>query len=346
MVLTPVLAAREPKRALLALMTFFVVGNALSAVAPNFALLLVGRVVAAFAHGAFFGIGAVLATSLVAPGKKAQAISVMFGGLTLANVLGVPLGTFVGQQWGWRATFAVITVVGVVAFVGIAALVPTVTPDRSGGLLRRELGAFRHGQVWVSLVLTALIFGGMFGAFTYVEPLLTRVGGFPESAVPWLLVAFGVGLTGGNVAGGRWADRSIDRTLGVVGALLFVVMVVIAQIAQVPAALAILLVAMGFLGFATVPALQTRVMRYAAGAPNMASAANIAAFNGGNFLGVWLSGAAIDAGAGFRSPFWVGAGFIAAGLLLLGTVGVVSAARGGRRHVGREAQGGDPVDEH
>src|SRR6478752_9530693 len=165
--LTLVLGAWRPKRALLALMVLFIVGNALSAVATGYGMLLAGRVVAALAHGAFFGIGSVLAASLVTPDRRAGAISIMFGGLTLANVLGVPLGTFVGQQWGWRATFALIAVVGVVAAVGIAVLVPDAAP----------------------------------------------VTGFDESAVPWLLVLFGVGLFAGNLLGGRWADRALARTL-------------------------------------------------------------------------------------------------------------------------------------
>src|SRR6478609_7756961 len=169
--LTLVLGAWRPKRALLALMVLFIVGNALSAVATGYGMLLAGRVVAALAHGAFFGIGSVLAASLVTPDRRAGAISIMFGGLTLANVLGVPLGTFVGQQWGWRATFALIAVVGVVAAAGIALLVPdTGASDGRPTSLRSELEAFRNRQVWFSLAMTVLVFGGMFGAFMYVEP--------------------------------------------------------------------------------------------------------------------------------------------------------------------------------
>ncbi|GAA2472594.1 MFS transporter [Terrabacter carboxydivorans] len=328
--LTPVLGAWRPKRALLALMVLFVVGNALSAVATGYGMLLAGRVVAALAHGAFFGIGSVLAASLVPADRKAGAISIMFGGLTLANVLGVPLGTFVGQHWGWRATFALIALVGVVAAAGIAALVPDATAEtESGGqagparpvgraaTLRAELLAFRNRQVWLSLAMTVLVFGGMFGAFMYVEPLLTRVTGFGESAVPWLLVLFGVGLFAGNLLGGRWADRALARTLVVLTLALAVSLVGFALLSGSKVGSAAMLLAMGFFGFATVPGLQMRVLGHASGAPTMASSANIAAFNVGNFLGVWISGLAISAGMGWTSPLWVGVAFAGLGLVVL-----------------------------
>ncbi|MER7072381.1 MFS transporter [Terrabacter sp. NPDC000476] len=316
--LTPVLGSWRPKRALLVLMVLFVAGNALSAVATGYGVLLLGRVVAALAHGAFFGIGSVLAASLVPADRRAGAISVMFGGLTLANVLGVPLGTFVGQQWGWRATFAVIAVVGVAAAAGIAALVPDAAAERRDAGLRTELAAFRSGQVWFSLAMTVLVFGGMFGAFMYVEPLLTRVSGFGESAVPWLLVLFGVGLFAGNLLGGRWADRALTRTLVWLTLALAVSLVAFALLSGTRLGSAAMLLAMGFFGFATVPGLQMRVLEHAAGASTMASSANIAAFNVGNFLGVWVSGLAIAAGLGWTSPLWVGAAFAALGLLVLG----------------------------
>ncbi|MGO4597620.1 MFS transporter [Terrabacter sp. 2RAF25] len=338
--LPPLLARWRPKRALLLLMTLFVIGNSLSAVAPGYAALLAGRVVAAFAHGAFFGIGAVLAASLVAAHRKAGAISIMFGGLTLANVLGVPLGTFVGQQWGWRATFALIAAVGVVAAGGIAALVPNTGADAAADGhaatqgLRAELAAFRNGQVWLSLGMTVLVFGGMFGAFMYVEPLLTRVTGFDETAVPWLLVLFGVGLFVGNLLGGRWADRALSRTLVLLTVALGVSLVGFALLAQSPLGAAAMLMAMGFFGFATVPGLQMRVLAHAAGAPTMASSANIAAFNLGNFLGVWVSGLAIAGGLGWTSPLWVGAGFAGLGLLVIVVASAAERHAGRRRAVG------------
>lgn len=315
--LTPLVNRWPAKRALLVLMVLFTVGNVVSAIAPGYAVLLGGRVLAALAHGAFFGIGSVLAASLVAPDKKAGAISIMFGGLTMANVLGVPLGTFIGQQWGWRATFAVIAAVGVVAFVGISALVPEAADDKAPVSLRTELSAFRTRQVWFSLVMTVLVFGGMFGAFMYIEPLLTRVTGFSDGAVPWLLVLFGVGLFAGNLIGGRWADAALARTLFGFTLALGVALVAFALLADSKVAAVALLLAMGFFGFGAVPGLQMRVMLHASDAPTMASSANIAAFNVGNFLGVWISGMTISAGFGWGSPLWVGSVFAFLGLGVL-----------------------------
>ncbi|MFE5475311.1 MFS transporter [Nocardia sp. NPDC056541] len=323
--LTPLVNRWEPKRALQLLMVLFTVGNAASALAPGYAALLGGRVLAALAHGAFFGIGAVLASSLVAPEKKAGAISIMFGGLTVANVLGVPLGTFIGQQWGWRATFVVITVVGLVALAGITALVPDAPATRERPNLRAELSVFRNTQVWYSLVMTVLVFGGMFGAFMYIEPLLTRVTGFSEAMVPWLLVLFGVGLFFGNLLGGRWADRALTRTLLALTLALALSLAAFALLADYRIAALLLLPAMGFFGFGATPGLQMRVLDNAGAAPTLASSANIAAFNVGNFLGVWLSGLAISAGFGWVSPLWVGMGFAVTGLLVL-----VAATRGER----------------
>ncbi|MFC8381523.1 MFS transporter [Nocardia sp. NPDC057272] len=323
--LTPLVNRWQPKRALQLLMVLFTAGNAASALAPGYAALLGGRVLAALAHGAFFGIGAVLASSLVAPEKKAGAISIMFGGLTVANVLGVPLGTFIGQQWGWRATFVVITVVGLVALAGITALVPDAPATRERPNLRAELSVFRNTQVWYSLVMTVLVFGGMFGAFMYIEPLLTRVTGFSEAMVPWLLVLFGVGLFFGNLLGGRWADRALTRTLLALTLALALSLAAFALLADYRIAALLLLPAMGFFGFGATPGLQMRVLDNAGAAPTLASSANIAAFNVGNFLGVWLSGLAISAGFGWVSPLWVGMGFAVTGLLVL-----IAATRGER----------------
>lgn len=304
------------KHVLLGLMGLFVVGNLLSALAPTYEAMLLGRVVAALCHGAFFGIGSVVAADMVAPDKKAGAIALMFGGLTLANVLGVPAGTFVGQQWGWRAAFWAITVIGVLALVAIALLVPAQRVTRRADL-RGEVRAFAEPQVWVSLLLTVLGYGGMFGAFTYIAFTLTGVSGFASSTVPWLLVLFGVGLVVGNAVGGRAANRSVRGTLLVALSALVVVMVGFALGAGSPGLAVLGLVLMGGFGFATVPALQMRVMTHAGGAPTLASGANIAAFNLGNAVGAWLGGVTIAAGLGYTSPLWAGAGLTALALLLL-----------------------------
>lgn len=305
------------KPVLMGLLGLFIAGNAVSALAPTYELMMTGRVIAALCHGAFFGIGSVVAAGLVAPEKSAGAIAIMFTGLTAANVLGVPFGTFLGQEFGWRSTFWAISAIGVLALIGIAALVPDLRTDGAAPSLRRELTAFRSGQVWLSLAVTVLGFGGMFGAFTYIAYTLTEVSGFASNAVPWLLVLFGGGLVVGNWVGGRLADRSIDGTLlGFIAALL-VVLTLFASLAASPAATIVLLALMGAFGFGTVPALQSRVMRYADHAPTLVSGANIAAFNLGNALGAWAGGVTIAVGLGYTSPIWVGAIITAAALLVM-----------------------------
>ena len=326
--LTLALTRVPRKTALLGLMVLFVLGNLISAIAPDYTTMMVGRIVAALCHGAFFGIGSVVAAQLVAPDKKASAIAFMFGGLTLANVLGVPLGTLLGQAAGWRSTFWAITVIGVAAFVGIAALVPTARPADATGTTspRAELAAFRSPQVWLSIVLTVLGYGGMFGGFTYIAFTLTEVSGFASGAVPWLLILFGLGLFVGNVLGGRAADRNLVRTLLVVLTALTMVLAAFALTASSKPATIVALVLMGAVGFAAVPGLQMRVMHYADRAPTLASGANIAAFNVGNALGAWLGGLTLAAGLGYTSPLWAGAAISA--LSVAGLAGAAT-ARGG-----------------
>jgi DHA1 family inner membrane transport protein len=322
--LTVAVTRFDRKRVLVGLMVLFIAGNLTSALADTYPVMLSGRVVAALSHGAFFGIGSVVAASLVAPNRKAGAIAMMFAGLTTANVLGVPMGTFIGQQFGWRATFWTIAGIGVLALIGMIALIPVRPAGQpSGGqsvpdtALRRELGAFREPQVWVSLLVTVLGFGGMFGAFTYIAYTLTEVSGFATTTVPWLLVLFGVGLFVGNLLGGKAADRSLNGTLIVVLAALTVVLTGFALTATSQVATVISLVLMGGFGFATVPGLQMRIMRYADQAPTLASSANIAAFNVGNALGAWLGGATIAAGLGFTSTIFAGAALTLAGLMVM-----------------------------
>ncbi|MCS6559240.1 MFS transporter [Curtobacterium flaccumfaciens] len=318
------------KPVLLGLLVLFIVGNTLSAIAPTYGAMMTGRVIAALCHGAFFGIGSVVAANMVERSKRASAVALMFTGLTASNVLGVPFGTFLGQAAGWRATFWAIAAIGIVALIGVLVLVPAVRSTEVPSLAR-ELGAFRSGQVWLSLGMTVLGYGGMFGAFTYIAYTLTSVSGFPSSAVPWLLIVFGIGLFVGNFAGGKLAARSIDRTLLVVLVVLTVVLAAFALVATSPVLTVIALVLMGAFGFATVPALQTRVMQYADHAPTLASGANIAAFNLGNALGAWIGGLTIAAGLGYTSPIWAGSGITLAAVVL--TLVAMAAVRQGRSGV-------------
>ncbi|MFD3728581.1 MFS transporter [Streptomyces sp. NPDC058671] len=301
------------KRMLMLLMGLFVLGNVLSALAPSFGTMLTGRVIASLAHGSFFGIGSVVAAGLVAPDKKAGAIATMFTGLTVANIVGVPLGTFVGQAVGWRTTFAIVAALGVVGLLGIAKLVPAM-PRSEGGRLRGELKAFRNPQVLLAMAMTVLGFGGVFAAITYIAPMMTEVTGYSDGAVTWLLVLFGVGMFLGNLIGGRYADRALMPLLyaALSGLAVVLALLTVAAHDKILAAVAVLLV--GALGFATVPPLQKRVLDQAHGAPTLASAVNIGAFNLGNALAAWLGGLVIAAGFGYTAPNWVGAALAAAAL--------------------------------
>jgi len=309
------------KTVLIALMGVFIAGNLLSAVAPTYGVLMTGRIVAALAHGAFFGVGSVVAASLVPKAKQASAIALMFTGLTVANVLGVPGGTALGQHFGWRSTFWAVTALGVIGLLGIAFLVPRQDTAEGPGL-RVELAVFKNVQVWLALAMTALGFAGVFASFTYIAPMMTEVAGFSAGAVTWLLVLFGGGLVVGNLLGGKAADRSLMPSLYLILALLAAVLVVFVFTAHAKVPSAITIAIFGAAGFATVAPLQKRVMDKAAGAPALASAANIAAFNLGNAIGAYLGGLTISHGLGYTAPNWVGAALAVAGL----TVALVSGA--------------------
>ncbi|GAA4843063.1 MFS transporter [Saccharopolyspora rosea] len=303
------------KRMLLFLMGVFIVGNALSAAAPTFAVMLIGRVVASFAHGAFFGIGSVVAASLVAPEKKASAISLMFMGLTVANIIGVPGGTYVGQVAGWRVTFGIVAALGLVGFLGVAVLVPEQGKPEAARI-RTEFAAFRNAQVWLALAMTVLGYGGVFAAITYIAPMMTDVAGYSAGAVTWLLVLFGSGMFLGNLLGGKFADRALMPMLFVTLAALAGALLLFTVTAHSRVLAAITLPAIGALGFATVPPLQKWILDQASAAPTLASAANIGAFNLGNALAAWLGGVVIAAGFGYTSPNWVGAALSGTALLL------------------------------
>ena len=311
-------------------MVLFIAGNLISAVAPDYSLMMIGRIIAALAHGAFFGIGAVVAASMVAPDQKGRGdrhhVHRADGGQRPGRAVRHHAGPgrrlavhLLGDHrssasWRWSAS---------------SPWCRTAGAGQAGGL-RGELRAFRSGQVWLSILVTILGYGGMFGAFTYIAFTLTEVTGFSASTVPWLLILFGVGLFIGNTAGGKAADRNVDRTLLVALAALVVVLVVFALTAgNQPMTIASMVLLGGF-GFATVPGLQMRVMKYATTAPTLASGANIGAFNVGNALGAWMGGVTITAGLGYTSPIWAGAG-----ITLLGLAVMVFAAAAAKRHDGK-----------
>jgi DHA1 family inner membrane transport protein len=295
------------KTVLLGLMVIFTLGNLACALAPSYGVLMAARVLTSLAHGTFFGVGSVVATGLVAADRRASAISLMFTGLTLATLLGVPAGTWLGHLAGWRATFWAVAAIGVVALVVIAALVPAERQRQQPAPLRAELQAIAQPTVLLGLATTVLGFGGVFTVFTFVQPLLTRVSGFADSAVSPLLLVLGVGLIVGNLLGGRLADRRLATAL--VGSLLALAVVLaltgVALHTKLPAMLAMAL--FGIAAFATVAPLQLWVLHKAAGAPNLASSLNIGAFNLGNALGAWLGGVVIDHGPGLAAVPYAGA---------------------------------------
>ena len=287
------------KRVLLLTMALFVLGNAACALAPDYPLLMAARVLAALAHGTFFGVGAVVAGGLAGGGRRATAIAVMFTGLTLATVVGVPLGTWIGQACGWRATFWLVTGIGLAAFAIVALLVPRPGEPAAGGALLAELAGLARPAVLLGLATTVLGYAGVFMVFTYVAPLLTRVVGLPPAAISPVLLLFGGGLIVGNLLGGRLADRRLRRTL--VGSLLALAAVLACLQLGLgsPWAAVPLVGLLGAAAFATVPPLQAWVIANGGAAgESVASSVNIAAFNLGNALGAWLGGLAIEAGPG------------------------------------------------
>ena len=312
--LVAVATARLPrKRTLLLLMGIFIAGNTACALSPSYAVLMLARVLTACAHGSFFGIGAVVAADLVPRNRRAQAISLMFAGLTLANVLGVPAGTILGQAFGWRATFWAVSGIGVVAAAALAIWVPDLATDRSVRLAQ-EFRALRRPQVLLAMLISALSSVSLFSVFTYITPLLEQVSGFTPHGVSIALLLFGVGLTVGNMIGGRLADwRLMPVVIGCFVALVGVlVLFADTQHSAVPALATLML--WGAIAFALVSPLQMRVLDQAVEAPNMASILNQGAFNLGNASGAWLGGAAIAGGVGYAALPWIGAAAAVSGL--------------------------------
>ncbi|NEK59189.1 MFS transporter [Geodermatophilus sabuli] len=315
----------SPRQTLVALMVVFVVGNALSAVAPTYETLAAARVLTALAHGSFFGVGAVAARRLVAPDRSTQAISLMMVGLTLANVIGVPLGTFVAQQTSWRLVLGGIAVIGLVTIAGLLAWLPAGVGEPSD--LRSELAAFRRSQVWLVLGLTMVGFAALFAVYSYVSPILTELGGIPTAWVTPVLALFGVGTTVGTLVGGRFGDRYGLSFVAVGLVATAVILAAFAFLARTPVAAVVLLVLFGTVSFSLGPVVQNGVIEAArVRGGSLVAAANQGAFNVANALGAALGALVLSAGFGYTAPIWVGA------VLALVGAGIAVLARGiGRR---------------
>ncbi|MET9419698.1 MULTISPECIES: MFS transporter [unclassified Streptomyces] len=324
------LGSRVPrKRMLLLLMALFTVGNLASALAPGFGTLLAGRVLAGLPHGAFFGVGAVVAARLVREHRQARAVATMFLGLTVANIVGVPAATALGQQLGWRATFLVVTAIGLVAMAALARLVPSMPLDAHQGI-GREVRALGDRQVLLGLLTAVFGFAGVFAVYSYLASMTTGAIGLGESSVTLVLALFGIGMTLGALAAGPLTDRALRPTLYGSLTALALVLAAFPFTVHVPWLALTTVVVLGAVGFLTTTPLQMLVMRKAKDAPTLASASNHSAFNLANAGGAWLGGAAIAAGWGWTSPAFVGAVLAVVGLAIAAVAGLLDRDRDGK----------------
>lgn len=303
---------------LAAALTFF---NALTLVLPTFELVAASRLLAGLPHGAYFGIGALVAADVMGPGNRAKGVAFVLTGLTVANVVGVPLGTFLGQNLGWRWAFVLVVVIFAAATAAIAVTVPH-RPGEPSRTLRAELGVFRIGQVWFALGIGAVGFGGFFAVYTYVSPLVTEAAGSPAWVVPIVLVILGVGMTVGNLVGGHLADVDLIRALFGLLTLLALSQLLLALTSGWIVAVVVFVFAVAFASSAVSPTIQTRLMDVAGDNQSIAAALNHSALNTGNALGAALGGAVIAAGLGFSAPVWVGL------VLALGGLGIAAMSVG------------------
>ena len=320
-------AARLPrKRLVLGLMVLFTLGNLSSYFAPDYGWLLVSRFIAGLPHGAYFGVAAVIAASLVAPSKRGRAISMVMLGLSIANVVGVPLATLIGQQLGWRLMFVLVGLIGLVTLASIARFVPAqkVHADAS---IRTELGALRRLQVWLTLLIGIVGFGGFFAVYTYVAPTMTAVAGFPADLLPVIVALYGLGMVTGSLVGGRIADRSVMGSIYASMAFIAFVLLLYAAAVHAQWSALVLVFIVGASGSLLIPALQTRLLDVSPGAPTLASSLNHSALNVANALGAFLGGVVISWGWGYVAPALVGAVLAVLGLGIAGYSGLVDVRR-------------------
>jgi DHA1 family inner membrane transport protein len=320
-----VLAANWPRRALLiALMALFALGNFASALAPGYVTMMLMRFLTGLPHGTYFGVAALMAASLAPANRRASAVGLVMSGLTSATLVGVPIAAWLGQHLGWRAAFVLVGAIAVLAIVLIRRGVPDV-PAAHGASPLRELNALKRPQVWLTLGVAAVGFGGMFAVFSYIKPLLTEVTGMSVDAVPLVLALFGVGMVAGNLVGSRFADRSLMKTIAWLLVWDAVVLGAIVFTAPYTLAICINVFLLGTI-VAIAPALQIRLMDVAGDAQTLAAALNHSAFNTANAIGAWLGGVAIAAGFGWTSTGWVGT------LLAFAGMGVFGASVWQRKH--------------
>jgi MFS transporter, DHA1 family, inner membrane transport protein len=312
--LLAILTARLPRKgALVGLMALFAFGNLLCALAPSYGLLMAARVLTAFAHAAFFGIGAVVAADLAPPNQRGQAISLMFAGLTIANVLGVPGGTALGQILGWRASFGCVALIGAAALTGVALFVPRDIRTPSGNVLR-EFRVLGDARVLLGMAMSAASAASFFAVFTYIAPILETVTGFAPQAVTGVLVVYGIGLTFGNIIGGRLGDWNPLRTIVALFLAVMAVLIAFTMTSHYAILTGITMFVWGVVSFALVSPLQMRVLDMGRDAPNLISTLNQGAFNVGCASGAWFGGIPLRLGAGYDALPWVGVAIALVGL--------------------------------
>jgi DHA1 family inner membrane transport protein len=333
-------SARFPrKKLLLVLLIAFTVGTVASALLPSFGLVLLARFVAGLPHGAYFGIAALVAADLMGAGKRGQGIALVLSGLTIANVIGVPAITFLGQMAGWRIAYLVVALLFALTFVAVWLVVPFQAGD-PGATMRRELRAFRRIQVWLALAIGAIGFGGFFAVYSYVSPIVTEVTGLSASLVPIALVMLGIGMTIGNFVGGRVADWNVMRGLFIFIGVFVVSLLGLALTAQSVAGLLVFLLMVGAAASALSPCIQMRLMEVAGESQTIAAAVNHSSLNLGNSLGAYLGGVVIAAGYGYLAPAWVGLA-LCAPAVVLAVVSVLLSTRQSARDSARVSAGQD-----
>lgn len=306
---------RVPQKMLLCLLMFlFILGNAFAIIAPNYELLMGARLLTALCHGTFFGVGAVIASKLVQAHKRASAVATMMAGLTIANIVGVPVGTFIGQHLGWRASFGAITIMGLIAFIGIIIFIPKLRQEASSNLTK-QFSAFKQPKLLLFLLLSALGCGSLFTVFTYITPLLVDVTGFHEHSVTWILVLYGCGVTLGNIVGGKLADWKLMPSIFGIFATICVLLLIFTVTVKSPVAAVITMFFWGAAAFAVMPGVQVKIMNLAHEAPAFASTSNHSAANLGNAFGAFLGGVVITH-MGLTSLPWIGATFVAVAFII------------------------------
>jgi DHA1 family inner membrane transport protein len=316
--LIAVLAARLPRKGLLlVLMAAYALANLATALAPTYATLAGARFLAGLPHGAYFGVASLVAAGLVDPARKGRAVSRVMLGLAVANLVGVPAAAWLGQHLGWRSAYGAVTVLGLLTLAMVSLFVPLVRPDRSA-TGRRELRAFARSQVWLTLLIGAVGFGGMFAMYSYIAPTVTDVTGLSSSAVPLFLLAFGVGGILGTTLGGISADWSVLRSIVIANVAMGLALAVFTVTAASPVAAWFTVLVVAAVGSMLAVTLQMRLMQVAGDAQTLGAALNHASLNLANALGAWLGGVVIAAGFGYTAPSWVGAGLSVAGLVVVG----------------------------